>query len=172
MIRQCTSDYKLDPILAHLRERLGLQQGRRAPKDKGIEMWLGISVDEAMRQKASRYEWVTNRYPLVELEFSRGQLLRWFEEHYPSRSLPKSACIGCPFHSDASWKEMQQNDPESFSEAIHVDWILRNSPMTRGAVQGEAYLHRFRIPLDQVDFSETIPYSDLMAEECEGLCGI
>ena len=172
LVRQCTSDYKVEPIHAHLRDRLGIQQGRRAPKHIGVEMWLGISIDEAMRQKESRFEWVTHRYPLVEHEFSRAQLLRWFEERYPGRILPRSACIGCPFHSDSSWKDMQQKDPESFSEAVHVDWVLRNSPITRGAVAGEAYLHASRVPLDQVDFSEATGYADLMAEECEGLCGI
>ena len=172
LIRQCTSNYKVEPIQAYLREYLGLQQGRRAPKQVGVEMWLGISVDEAMRQKPSKQEWITNRYPLVEKEFSRAQLIRWFEQRYPSRKLPKSACIGCPFHSDASWKDMKENDPESFAEAVHIDWILRNSPRTRGAVQAEAYLHSSRKPLEQVDFSEVTGYAHLMGEECEGLCGI
>ena len=172
LIRQCTSDYKVAPILSYVRERLGIEQGRRAPKDKAVEMWLGISIDEVMRQKDSRYEWVTNIYPLVDREFSRAQLQAWYSERYPDRLLPRSACIGCPFHSDASWKDMQQNDPKSFSEAVHIDWVLRNSPMTRGAVEGEAYLHASRVALDQVDFSQAIGYPDLMAEECEGLCGI
>ena len=172
LIRQCTSNYKVEPIQAYLRDYLGLQQGRRAPKEVGVEMWLGISIDEAMRQKDSKQEWVRNRYPLVEREFSRAQLIRWFEEHYPGRELPKSACIGCPFHSDASWKDMKENDPESFAEAVHIDWVLRNSPRTRGAVQGEAYLHRSREPLGQVDFSGVTGYAELMGEECEGLCGI
>ena len=172
LIRQCTSNYKLEPIHAHLRERLGIQQRRRAPKHKGVEMWLGISIDEIVRQKDSRYEWVTHKYPLVEREFSRAQLLSWFQERYPGRVLPRSACIGCPFHSDASWKDMQRNDPASFMEAVHIDWVLRNSPSTRGAVKGMAYLHASRTPLDQVDFSEATGYADLMAEECEGLCGI
>lgn len=172
LIRQCTSDYKLDPIHSYLRARLEIQQGRRAPKHKTVEMWLGISVDEMMRKKDSRYEWITNRYPLLEREFSRSQLILWFEEHYPGRTLPRSACIGCPFHSDASWKDLQKNDPQSFSEAVHIDWALRNSPRTRGAVEGEAYLHASRVPLDKVDFSEATGYAELMAEECEGLCGI
>ena len=172
LIRQCTSNYKVEPIQAHLREYLGLQQGRRAPKNVGVEMWLGISIDEAIRQKDSQQEWIRNRYPLVEREFSRAQLIQWFEERYPGRELPKSACIGCPFHSDASWKDMKENDPDSFAEAVHIDWVLRNSPRTRGAVQAEAYLHRSRKPLDQVDLSEVTGYAELMAEECEGLCGI
>ena len=55
--RQCTTHYKTNPIQAYLRERLGLQKGRRAPVGVQVEMWLGISIDEALRQKADREEW-------------------------------------------------------------------------------------------------------------------
>ena len=172
LIRQCTTDYKLDPIHDHLRQRLQIEAGRRAPKHKGVEMWLGISIDEIIRQKDSRLEWVNYRYPLIDNGFSRAQLLTWFGEHYPGRELPRSACIGCPFHSDGAWKDMKKNDPQSFKEAVHIDWVLRNSPQTKGAVKGEAYLHASRTPLDEIDFSGARGYAEFMAEECEGLCGI
>ena len=170
--RQCTAHYKLQPIFQHLRERLGLRYGRRAPKDVQVEMWLGISSDEIARAKASREEWVTNRYPLIELEFSRGQLLDWFQRHYPGRSLPRSACIGCPFRADGEWKQMQVSDPAAWADAVMVDDALRNLPAARDAITGDAYLHKKRIPLAEVIFSSTQTYDDLMAEECEGLCGI
>ena len=44
LIRQCTSNYKVEPIQAYLRDYLGLQRGMRAPKEVGVEMWLGISM--------------------------------------------------------------------------------------------------------------------------------
>ena len=170
--RQCTRVYKLDPIRRYLRERLQIEPKRRAPKQIQIEMWLGISADEAIRQKPSREEWITNRYPLVELDFSRHQLLNWFKERYPDRSLPASSCIGCPYHRDSMWKHLKETDPESFQDAVLVDRALRETPMTSGAIKGEAYLHRSRISLGEVDFSTVTGYDDLMAEECEGLCGI
>ena len=39
-------------------------------------------------------------------------------------------------------------------------------------IKGKAYLHKSRTPLAEVDFSDTTDYDTLMAEECEGLCGI
>lgn len=170
--RQCTTHYKTNPIHAYLREKLEIQPGRRAPRDVQVEMWLGISVDEAGRQKPNREEWVSKRYPLVQLGFTRGQLLKWFNENYPGRYLPTSSCIGCPYHSDAVWKQLKESDPKSFQDAVSVDWSLRNVPTTRGAIKGEAYLHRSRVPLSEVDFSEVTSYDDQMLEECEGLCGI
>lgn len=170
--RQCTRVYKLDPIRAYLRERLGIPPKRRAPIDTQVEMWLGISADEAIRQKPSKDEWITNRYPLIERRFSRAQLLNWFAENYPDRDLPSSSCIGCPFHNDSMWKHLKDNAPDSFQDAVSVDRALRENPETRGAIKGKAYLHRSRIPLAEVDFSETSGYQELMLEECEGLCGI
>ena len=173
--RQCTDDYKIRPIQQWLRERLGLETGRRAPKDIQVEMWMGISVDEIARQKESRDEWITKRYPLIELGFNRFQLLSWFMEHYPGRYLPRSSCVGCPYRSDPEWKRLKEVSPESFREAVEVDEALRNSPVVRDSITssgGQAYLHRSRMPLVGLDFSSVQDYDDLMQQECEGLCGI
>ena len=72
--RQCTAHYKLRPIHQYLRQMLGLQPGRRAPKGIQVAMMLGISIDEAARQKPSREEWITNEYPLIKEGLSRAQL--------------------------------------------------------------------------------------------------
>ena len=170
--RQCTSDYKLDPIKAELRRRLGLQSGRRAPKSSQVEMWLGISTDEIARRKPSQEEWITNRWPLIEQGYSRAQLYQWFKERYPERELPRSACIGCPYHSNSEWKHLKEHDPKSFAEAVFVDRALREMPHLRELSKGTAYLHRTRQPLDEVDFANAKDYAEAMQEECEGLCGI
>ena len=170
--RQCTTHYKTKPIHEYLRERLQIAPRRRAPLEVQVEMWLGISTDEAMRQKPDQEEWVTKRYPLIELGFSRGQLTNWFNEHYPGRNLPSSSCIGCPYHSDAMWKHLKEHDQKSFQEAVFIDQALRNVPATKGAIKGDAFLHRSRTPLIDVDFDEVASYENAMLEECEGLCGI
>ena len=169
--RQCTKQYKLKPIHKYLREILKLAPGKRAPKETQVEMWLGLSIDEASRVKPSREEWITLSYPLLDRNLSRNQLYQWFKERYPNRKLPKSACIGCPYHSDQMWAEMKKNDPESFQEAVHVEWAMQNVPQSRGALDGTAYLHRSRKPLSQVKFN-TQNNNATMAEECEGICGI
>ena len=170
--RQCTKQYKLKPIHRYLREYLGLKDGRLAPKDQQVEMWLGLSRDEAARVKPSQQAWITLDYPLLRRDLSRAQLYSWFKERYPDRELPKSACIGCPYHTDQMWADMKQNDPESFEDAANVEWAMQNVPQSRGALTGTAYLHKSRIPLDKVEFNYTGSHADLMQEECEGLCGI
>ena len=172
--RQCTSQYKIEPIHRYLRDRMGIPYGRRAPKDVYAEIWMGISSDEILRQKPSREEWVTNRFPLIELGFSRAQLLSWFQEHFPNRYLPRSSCVGCPYHTNAEWKWLQNNEPEAFADAVYIDWSLRNDPKVKNAItkKGQAFLHRSRVPLAEVDFSDTRDYDSVMLDECEGICGI
>ena len=171
--RTCTKEYKVFPIRAELRRRLELAPGEPCPSDKQVEMWLGITTDEASRQKESLDRWITNVYPLINAGYSRPQLYGWFKERYPNRVLPKSACIGCPYHADGIWKEMKENDPVSFADAVNVDWAIRNMPQARGALSGDAYLHNSRLPLSQVEFAaDLLTGTQRMEQECEGLCGI
>ena len=171
-IRQCTELYKIIPIRKYLRNYLNLEKGKVAPKDQQVDMWLGLSIDEASRKKPSKEAWITNVYPLLDREMSRAQLFKWFQERYPGRKLPKSACIGCPYHDDHLWAEMKKNDPTSFQEAVNVDWALRSVPQCRGSLSGTAYLHKSMIPLSEVDLEETPTATEAMQQECEGLCGI
>lgn len=167
--RQCTHHYKLKPIYREIRRRLGLEPRARAPKDVQVEMWLGISADEAERMKPGLHEYVVNEYPLVKRGFTRMQLKGWFTFHYPGRSLPRSACIGCPYHSNEVWAEMKENRPELFENAVEVDRALRNG-QAGSRVLGAPYLHRSRTPLEEADLS--IPAPAGFSSECEGMCGI
>ena len=170
--RQCTDYYKMAPIHRYLRDYLDLEPGRRAPKSKQVEMWLGISVDEAARQRDSQEEWITKTYPLIENNLSRGQLQDWFQRHYPGQALPKSSCIGCPYHDDSMWKSLKENSPSEFQDAVFIDTALRDIPNLRGLVKGDVYLHRSRMPLAEVDFDDVVTYEETMIEECEGICGV
>ena len=125
--RQCTSEYKIDPIRKKLRSMLGLSPRQRSPKEVAVRQWLGISMDEIMRMKPSRDAWVGNTWPLIDAEMSRQDCLRWFEAVYPGRALAKSACIACPFHNDAMWRDMKLHDPKSFAEAVDAREAVRPS---------------------------------------------
>ena len=54
-----------------IRTLLGLTKGQRVPSATAVELWLGISTDEAIRMKPSRDRWIQNRYPLIEAGMSR-----------------------------------------------------------------------------------------------------
>lgn len=168
--RQCTSDYKLKPIYQEIRRHLGVDKGQRVPKDIIVEMLLGISSDESERMKPGLHEYVENKYPLIELGFGRNQLKGWFADNYPDRMLPRSACIGCPYHSNDVWADMKNNHPDLFADAVLIDHTIRTGEISY-QVRGTAFLHPTRQPLEEVDFT-TAEDSDGFVSECEGMCGI
>lgn len=167
--RQCTKDYKVTPIRRKVRELLGIV-GKRSPKDPVVTQWIGISLDEAIRMKPSGEEWQRNRWPLIEHSMTRRDCLRWLERNgYPEP--PKSACIGCPFHSDRKWRDMRDNDPASWSDAVEIDALIR---MGMRNMKNALYLHRSLKPLDEVDLSTLEDHGqlNLFLNECEGMCGV
>ena len=170
--RQCTSEYKLKPIFQEVRKLLEIPPGRRAPKGKHAEMWIGITTDEAERAKPSREEYIRNRHPFLEMDISRHQLIDWFHRNYPGRELPRSACIGCPYRSNAEWKDLRNQDPDSFDDAAFVDEALRKMPALRAISKVEMFLSNQRIPLRELDLEHVPSGAELHRQECEGMCWI
>lgn len=170
--RQCTREFKLEPITRKIRELLDVAKGRRVPRGVTVEVWIGISTDEIVRMKPARHAWQNNRWPLIEKRMSRWDCQRWLERQgYPVP--PKSSCIGCPFHNDALWREMRDQAPDEWSDAVEVDRLIRAGGTLRGMHQ-QQYMHASRMPLDEVDLSTPSDRGqiDLFANECEGLCGV
>ena len=118
--RQCTDSYKIRPIRRRIRELLGLRRGQRVPSGVSVELWLGISTDEAIRMKPSRDRWIRNRYPLIEAGMSRRDCMDWWKERY-DRPLERSACVACPFQSRSRWVETKRRWPELFAEAVEIE---------------------------------------------------
>jgi len=166
--RQCSSEYKLTPIMHDVRSLLGV--GPRGYISPGsVEVLLGISRDEAQRMRAPRQKYMVNRYPLIELGMTRQDCLNWLRRRdYPTP--PKSACIGCPFHSDAMWREMKANRPDEWADAVLADRQLRQGD-ARG-MRATEYMHQARVPLDEVDLTLDTRQGDLFGNECEGMCGV
>ena len=139
-------------------------------------MWLGITTDEALRVKPSRNWWIRHRYPLIDdLPMTREQCAEWFAEHYPNRRLYRSACIGCPFRSSASWLEVMETEPEQFAEAVRLDQMIRSPEHNAGRMfRKVAYLHHRRIPLGEAIHldMEDQRESNQFINECEGHCGL
>lgn len=155
--RQCTSEYKLKPIRRKVRELLGAPPRDdgvpgRVPKGLFAEQWVGISADEAYRAndtQSTGYE--RPRWPLLEAGLSRSDCeainrAAGFEAE-------KSACIGCPYHGNRQWRQMRDERPEEWADAVAFDHAIRNGSARANAqgqmLRGKNYLHRSRVPLDE-----------------------
>jgi len=170
VMRQCTNDYKIQPIRTKIRELCGVKKGKHFPKDKYVEQWIGISTDEAGRIKPARDKYILNRHPLIEAKMSRQDCIDYLKkEKIP---LPeKSACIVCPYHNDAYWHFMKTERPSEFADAVDFDKQVRNISRKEDE---QLYSHRSCKPLDEVEFNkkETDKQLDMFNNECEGMCGV
>ena len=170
VMRQCTNDYKIQPIRTKIRELSGVDKGKHFPKDKYVEQWIGISTDEIGRMKPARDKYILNRHPLIEANMSRQDCINYLKkENIP---LPeKSACIVCPFHNDAYWHFMKTKRPEEFADAVDFDKQVRNISRKEDE---QLYSHRSCKPLDEVEFNkkEDDKQLDMFNNECEGMCGV
>lgn len=169
--RQCTKEYKIEPIRAKIRELLGVEKGKRVPAGIMIENWIGISVDEIQRAKPARDKWQSNRYPLIEAGLNRGDCVAWFSRHYPDRPLSRSACVACPFRDNDSWRQMKAGDPDSWQQAVAFDRQLRKGNLHDGRNWSARYVHRSGVALEDADLGDERTI-DMFAYECEGMCGV
>jgi hypothetical protein len=149
--RQCTSEYKLGPINRKVRELLGAKPPtfRTVAKGNVAVQWIGFSTDEVHRvnnRRENRY--TIKRYPLLELGMSRKDCERWLKLQGWGHTV-KSSCIGCPFHGNAAWRDMRDHRPDEWADAVAFDHAIRKGCASAAPLNGQAFLHSSRRPLDQ-----------------------
>jgi hypothetical protein len=162
--RQCTNEYKIQPIIKKCRELLGYAPRKRIPADS-VTMMIGISKDEAQRMKPSEKKWITNTWPLIDKRMTRLDCLTWMKEKgYPEP--PKSSCTICPYHSDKQWLELKDSD--EWQDIIYLDSVIR----VQEKFNNTQFLHKALKPIDDVNFIYDDKTIDMFGNECEGMCGV
>jgi len=166
--RQCTSEYKLSPINRQVRALLGATPPdfRAVKRGRVAEQWIGFSTDEVHRVDGKRQVlYVQKRYPLIELSMSRKDCQRWLAAAGWGHTA-KSACIGCPFHGNAQWRDLRDNHPIEWADAVAFDKAIRKGGSRGLPLNGTAFLHRSRVPLDRapIDRVSAREYGDLQLD--------
>lgn len=157
--RQCTREYKIEPIEKWVRQEL-LRRGWAKQNKAGairplkgvqIQTWLGISWDEIDRMKPNKVKWINNHWSLIDLKMRRADCIEWLS----SRGLPipkKSACRRCPYHSKAYFRQMRDGSLDDWAEVVKFDHDLRNGELQLSAkTEGDLYMTRECIPLEEID---------------------
>jgi 3'-phosphoadenosine 5'-phosphosulfate sulfotransferase (PAPS reductase)/FAD synthetase len=165
--RQCTNEYKIQPFNKKSRELLGLKKYQRA-KPNSVNKLLGITTDEINRVKPSSDKWSKNVYPFIDMRWNRNNCISYLKS-IGWGDTPKSACIGCPFHSNRMWSDMKKNYPEEFADAVELDNMLRKENNRK--MKGKEFIHNSLKPLSEAYFSDQ-DQIDLFDMECEGMCGL
>lgn len=163
--RQCTMEYKIQPINRKIKSLLGYKP-REIVKHQ-VHMWRGITTDEITRVKPAKDNWLVFEHPLIfEKDMDRLQAI----ERARKMGLgdpPSSSCIGCPFHRDDLWQSIKYKYPDEFESAVKLDRAIRHHPKFPGK---ELYLHRSCIPLEDVEFGGDL--FNGFENECFGVCGV
>lgn len=166
--RQCTHDFKVVPIM---------REARRLMKEAGAKhviQWIGISLDEADRMKPARVKYATSFWPLIERRMSRHDCLRWMEKCGHPKP-PRSACVFCPYHSDAEWRRLRDEEPAEFARAVKFECDYQAAKAKTVRLKGFVpFVHASRVNLDRVDLSTDIDRGQqpLFRNDCEGMCGV
>jgi len=164
LTRDCTRDFKVSVIQREVRQIMAHHGAKK------VVQWIGISLDEIVRMKPARVKYSEHRWPLIEKRMSRHDCLNWMESRgYPKP--PRSACVYCPHHSNAEWRRIRDEEPDSWQKAIEFDQTIRNGVHK---VRQECFVHRDCVPLQEVDLSTDTDRGQglLWGNECEGMCGV
>jgi hypothetical protein len=152
--RQCTDEYKRKKIKKQARQLLGYPHPQPMPRGVIAEQWIGISRDEIGRAKDSGIQYLRSRFPLLDLTWgsadgregwTRTDCMRYLRSR-GWRSTPRSACVGCPYRSNREWREMRDQRPAEWADAVAFDHALRAVPREDGIRE---FLHVSRLPLDE-----------------------
>ena len=177
--RQCTKDFKVIPFERAVRSIVfGLPKWGRLQPGDSVTQCMGLSYDEPKRVIRIKQRFLGKpacwsvSCPLFDLEMTRGDCEKYLATRVP-HVVPRSACVFCPFKTNAEWDLLKSGDPVGWQRAIEVDLLLR-SQSSSGA---ERYLHKSCLPITQVDFrpADTISGQKHLIsgfqDECEGYCG-
>jgi hypothetical protein len=175
--RQCTKEYKIEPIERFIRRTLfGLEPGRHFPKGTQINQLFGISLDEAARAwriKSNAPAWCSPVFPLIDRMMTRSDCLKWLDLFGIPHSVPRSACVFCPYKSDHEWVWLRENDPSGFNRAIEIDEGLRKpGAVVNRNLDEMLYLHPTARPLREVALTDKERGQGEFSYECEGGCGL
>jgi len=125
LMQKCTQYYKIAPMNKHLRQWIRHKYWCRSVRPGMIERWIGFTADEQMRIKPSRTQYVTFRYPLIELGLSKCDLASWYKsENIPIP--PRSVCNACFANSVEFYRKMSAERPADFQQACAVDETVRD----------------------------------------------
>lgn len=120
--QKCTQLYKIASMDRAVRkwmsQKHGVTQGMLRPAL--VEKWIGFCSDEWHRCSESDVAYIKFRYPLIELKMSKQDVLEKFKSY--GMAVPKrSVCSGCPFNGLDHFKDMYENEPSSWEQAVEID---------------------------------------------------
>lgn len=151
LLQGCTQAYKIAGMYRAVREWMAATL--QVPADRtdlgtdAIEMWIGFTSDEWHRIKEDKREYAGMRYPFVERQITREKLIGWYLRTGTPMP-PRSVCNACFANDVAMLKDMHDNRPSDWFQAVQFDEAARDLRCI--GVRDECYVSWTLIPLAQL----------------------
>lgn len=129
-------------------------------KDRGVNLWIGISFDEQNRVRGVRKQWIRPVYPLCYVRPTRVSGCLAAVERMGWPEPPRSRCEHCPNQADSEWAELTA---EEWERACRTDEYIRS-------VDPNAYLHKSLKPLRMVTLDPKEDNGGLFGGCTSGMC--
>lgn len=152
MTQRCTKEYKIAPMDRLARHwmdaNLGISKKSKRIGEKILCKWIGFSWDEVHRIREHECaKYVCFDYPLANRKITNPMLL----DYYAKNNLvcpPRSVCSGCFANDAAYFKELHDNWPTAWAQAVAVDESIRD--LSQFGMQDECYVHASCVPLTEL----------------------
>jgi hypothetical protein len=149
--QKCTAKYKIAPmdraIRRVLHERFGISRDSKNMPEGCVEKWIGFSADEKHRIKESSQKYVRFRYPLIEMRETKSDVVSYLKINGIPVP-PRSVCNACFANGIAMFKDMHDNRPEDWAQAVAVDNSIRD--LTQVRIKYPAYVSSTLVPLEEL----------------------
>ena len=129
------------------------------PKEKGFDIWLGISRDEAHRMKRGEGRW-QYKHPLIDdnrLMSRRDCVALVRDMGWPDP--PRSRCWMCPNQGKYEWEELRKNTPGEFLKAKELEKEINKEDK-------HLYLSSSGVPLGNANHAIDNQGGDCMSGMC------
>jgi hypothetical protein len=122
LMQKCTQFYKIAPmdrtVRKWMQQRHAITTGMLRPNL--VERWIGFTSDEWHRCSEPDVAYAKFRYPLIEMEISKSDVVAGFEK-WGMKCPKRSVCSACPFNGLDHYERMYRDEPDSWEQAVEVD---------------------------------------------------
>lgn len=162
--RACTMDYKVRMIQKFVRQQLlGYQahQRTRAEDIGAHELHIGFSGEETQRMFESRHLFFINRFPLIQMGWTRADCYRYSLEEWGLET-KGSSCLICPFHQNFFFQHLKDHVPHNYETILEFDQMLKQrQPLSK--IRNQLFISKSRkrikdLEPDECNDAQTFDY--------------
>lgn len=124
--RQRTAEYKIKPIKAEVRRRLGYPHRQPIPAGLVAQMAIGISVDQVHRARDADVAYMRNVCFRCRIWAGGAATASPTWPITAWERLPGARALDAPSTPDTEWARLRAEDPAGWADAVAFDKLIRN----------------------------------------------